>query len=149
MIVKYAREWGYKGQGKDPDFTLGKDYILLNITYNCFYKIHNVGLPTDSDHSPVVLNLECFDFIDERVPEGWVFHDLRNGCYRLQPQEFCGDFWDEFHDGDEKAEKIFEKVVNKIYQFHGMEPFYKAEPPKKEPLKEHEWWKEYLDEEKG
>jgi len=24
-----------------------------------------------------------------------------------------------------------------------MEPFYKPEPPKKEPLKDHEWWKEY------
>lgn len=34
-------------------------------------------------------------------------------------------------------------MVNKIYAFHGIEPFYKPEPPKPEPLKDHEWWKEY------
>lgn len=47
------------------------------------------------------------------------------------------DFWDKFHDGEEN-------VVNKIYAFHGMEPFYKPEPLKPEPIKKgHEWWKEY------
>ena len=34
-------------------------------------------------------------------------------------------------------------MVNKIYAFHGIEPFYKPEPTKPEPLKDHEWWKEY------
>jgi hypothetical protein len=34
-------------------------------------------------------------------------------------------------------------VVNKIYVFHGMEPFYKPEPPNPKPIKDHEWWKDY------
>lgn len=82
--------------------------------------------------------------LDERIPEGWVFQDLKNSCYSLQPKEFCGDFWDDFHDRKEEAQKVYREVANKIYAFHGMKPFYKPAPPKKEPLKEHEWRKEYI-----
>lgn len=151
MIVKYVRERGYKGEDEDPHFTLGKDYIVLGIMYNAHFKSHTIHLPTDSDGDPVVLELECFDFIDESVPEGWVFRKLENGYLDLEPQEFSGDFWEDFHEGDEDKEggealKVFQNVVNKIYAFHGMEPFYIPEPPKKEPIKDHEWWKEYTDE---
>lgn len=146
MIVKYVSEREYKGEGKDPYLTLDKSYIVVDITYNPHSMIHNINLPADNDGDPIVLEPTCLDFIDERVPDGWVFRKLNNGYFDLQPQEFGGDFWDDFHDGKEEAEKVYRDVVNKIYAFHGMEPFYKPDPPKLEPLKENEWWKEYDEE---
>ena len=29
MIVKYVRERGYKGKGKDPNLSLGKVYLVV------------------------------------------------------------------------------------------------------------------------
>ncbi len=104
---------------------------------------HDINLPADSDGDPIVVESIHLDFIDEQVLEGWVFRKLGNGYLDFQPKEFCGDFWDKFHDDDADAEKVYQDVVNKIYAFHGMEPFYKSEPPKPEPLKDHKWWKEY------
>ena len=72
-----------------------------------------------------------------------------NNEYGLQPQEFEGDFWEKFHDGepneiekilrkhrgeeDMDAQRIFKEVVKKIQGFHGLLP----EP--KEPEDPYAW----------
>ena len=149
MIVKYVGQKVHELTSADLYLTIGKNYIVIDITYNPHSMIHNVNVPSDSDGEPIVLDANLLIFVDEKVPTGWVFRKLENGYFDLQPQEFCGNFWDNFHDGDEKAEKIYQEVVNNIYTFHGMDPFYKEAPTKREPLKDHEWWKEYLEDESG
>ncbi|PIE46578.1 MAG: hypothetical protein CSA42_07775 [Gammaproteobacteria bacterium] len=39
--------------------------------------------------------------VDPSIPANWGWYELDSGikgCYRLQPDEFSGDFWDDYHD---------------------------------------------------
>jgi len=118
MIVKYIRERGYEGEGKDPHFLLGKTYYVLGINFNHIGKPIDVSIQCDSDHTPVLLDLKFLDVINPAIPHDWCFFDFNNGFYRLCPKEFGGDFWDEFHDGVESAEALFANTLQKIKRFH-------------------------------
>lgn len=120
MIVQYARERGYQGPQKDPHLTLGENYIVLGINFrpNSGMYPHSVTIQSDSDGTPGLWELSFFDVIDPRLPNGWAFFDLGGGYYSLEPEEFFGDFWDCFHDGDESAERVFTQAVEKVRGFH-------------------------------
>ena len=113
MIVKYVRERGYQGEGKDPNFELGKSYLVHGVSLLSEGRSTMIGIQRDSDRTPVLIELKYFDVVDSTIPSDWCFFDFKNGCYALEHKEFCGDFWDRFHDGDEHAEKMFEQVLNK------------------------------------
>lgn len=65
-----------------------------------------------------MFDMNIFDIIDPKIPSDWSMIDQGQGYYSLSPNEFSGDFWDRFHDGDSEAEKTFERVVEKIKAFH-------------------------------
>lgn len=124
MIVSYVRERGYVGDGKDPNVTIGKKYLVFGI----YLRPNSQEYPSlvtvlrDSDDYPVQFELKYFDIVDERLPENWVFADLGNAYYRLCSQEFLGDFWERFHDTDEQAERTFQEVKEKLERFHQRNP---------------------------
>lgn len=118
MIVRYARERGYKGKGKDQSLTLGADYFVLDVELRPNGLANSFSVQRESDGTPVVFDCSIFNIIDPRLPEGWGFYDLSENYHRLCPNEFSGDFWDRFHDGDTEAEAIFETVAKKIEAFH-------------------------------
>ena len=132
MIVRYARERGYSGSGEDPLLTIGRDYVSLGIVFRPVPYTTQVCIETDvdagdhldgkpySDGGPGLFDLGFFDVVDPRIPPGWLMVDLGRGYYRLGPGEFCGDFWDRFHDGVPEAELLFEQVVNKLKTFHNV-----------------------------
>ncbi len=130
MIVRYARERGYKGLGQDPLLTIGCDYIVLGILFRPDSYANQVCIQTnktDGDHSdgkpytdggPGLFDIGFFDVIDSRLPPGWSLVDAGRGYYRLDPNEFGGDFWDHFHDADPDSEKTFNRIIERLKEFH-------------------------------
>lgn len=130
MIVRYTRERGYKGLGHDPLLTIGRLYLVLGIVLRPHPYSMQVCILTDADegdHSdgkpysdggPGLFDMNVFDIADSQMPSDWLMLDHGQGYYGLGPNEFGGDFWDRFNDGDTEAEEIFEQVVAKIKAFH-------------------------------
>lgn len=119
MIARYARERGYCGEGKDPWLTLGKEYAVLGILIKL--KKFSIQVPSDDDDRPVFFDLQFFDIIDSRIPNGWNFFQRDVNTYNLCPTEFGNPtFWDLFHNSDLETVQIFQAVVNKIKTFHGL-----------------------------
>lgn len=77
-----------------------------------------ITVQRDSDGTPVLVELHCFDVVDPAIPSDWCFSDFGCGSYSVEPKEFGGEFWDRFHDGDPQAEKTFERAVEKLKAFH-------------------------------
>jgi hypothetical protein len=130
MMVRYVRERGYKGGGRDPLLTIGKTYPVLGIVFRpapyaaqvCICtdtdaEDHSTGRPY-SDGGPGLFDLNLFDVVDSRVPPDWLMSDHGRGYYRLDPREFAGDFWDRFHDASPEAEKTFEQIIERLKVFH-------------------------------
>jgi hypothetical protein len=44
------------------------------------------------------------------------------GGYALEPKDFSGEFWNLYHDVDPRAERVFERVIEKIEDFHAKKP---------------------------
>jgi hypothetical protein len=78
---------------------------------------HSDGKPY-SDGGPGLFEMSFFDVIDTRIPPGWLLVDWGRGHYRLDPNEFGGDFWDRFHEAEPEAERTFGKVVERLKVFH-------------------------------
>jgi hypothetical protein len=159
MIIRYAKERAYDLCKEDESLTLGKGYIVLGITLE--QGIHADGsrrksyvtIQRDSDGYPCCFDIEFFDVIDPAIPDGWIFSRLSNGAYSLGPQEFEGNFWEKFHEGepneiekmlkkhrgeeDIDAQTIFKEVVKKIQDFHGLLPQVEPEDPYAWPFKEY------------
>ena len=118
MIVKFTMKREGKGEGADPSFTLGENYFVHGITFRSEGRSTMIGIQRGSDGTPVLVELKYFDIINPAIPSDWYFFDFKNGCYCLQPKEFGGNFWDEFHDDQPIAEKVFLEILNKIKTFH-------------------------------
>lgn len=118
MKVRYARPRDYKGQGDDPSFTLGKTYVALGVRFQPEGRPAMITVQRDSDSTPVLVELQCFDVVDPAVPNDWTFLDFGSGRYSIAPREFGGDFWDRFHDENPEAEKTFEQVIERPKIFH-------------------------------
>ena len=121
MIVRYSKERGYQGEGKDPNITLGRSYLVLGITFRPDGYSNLITIQSDSSGTPSLFDLDCFEVLDAALPSGWCFFELGRGrYYRLEPKEFGGEFWDIFNDtDDENAEQVFAEVVRKLRAFHG------------------------------
>lgn len=117
MIVKYVQDRLNQTVGKDCFFTMGKNYIVLEVFYSMDNKL-NIVVHDDNELSAGVIELKYFNIIDNRIPPNWVCELSRAGYYNIYPQEFYIDFWDDFHDGNPEAEKIFAEVYQKIKAFH-------------------------------
>lgn len=111
-------------ESKNPKFP------ILNAIYNVygidvFVRSNGsvetyVSIYSNVHDSPVLEELENFEITDNRIPPDWVFQKYEsNNNFFIQPQEFTGNFWDDYHDGNPEAEKIFKEVERKIKQFHG------------------------------
>ncbi|MFN9001752.1 MAG: hypothetical protein ACK5VW_06815 [Holosporales bacterium] len=123
MIVKYARERGYEGEGKDPYLTIGKNYIIVNLSFRSFDANTYITLAEEDDgESGSVWDIKYFDIVDGSVPSEWVVTKFDHGVVWLSPKEFLGDFWELYHEGDEEAERIFAEVLAKIKAFHSKTP---------------------------
>lgn len=130
MIIRYVRERGYKGGSHDPLLMIGKAYLVLGIVFRPVPYSVQVCVCTDTDtqnHSvgepysgggPGVFDMSFFDVVDSRVPPDWLMLDHGRGYYRLDPNEFVGDFWDRFHEADPAAERTFRRVMDRLEVFH-------------------------------
>jgi len=121
MILRYERERGYTGEGKDPSLTLGKQYFALGITF----RVDNenlVSIQRESDGTPCLFRLCHFSIVDASIPKEWIIKSNNNGDYTIEPIEFNGNFWDLYHDADQKAEEVFLQVIEKIKQSHIEKP---------------------------
>lgn len=49
MIIRYVKERGYKGSGRDPHLTIGCDYIVLGIVFRPTPYVVQVCVPADAD----------------------------------------------------------------------------------------------------
>jgi hypothetical protein len=120
MIVKYLGKYDNFEQQENIHLKIGSEYFIVNLDIS-FYKQRTViGICSDADGVPRLWDLQLFEVVDARIPNDWVFLHSENNYFFLQPQEFQEDFWDNFHDGDEQAEKIFAQVMEKIRQFHAL-----------------------------
>lgn len=124
MMIRYVRERGYKGDGRDPHLTLGKDYLAVLLTFrpNSAEYPALVSVVTDGSDQSSMFELNCFDVVDGRVPPDWIFQNPVSGWFSLLPKEFTGNFLDLLHDGNEDAEKIFQEVYQKLQAFHEKKP---------------------------
>ncbi|PIE46915.1 MAG: hypothetical protein CSA42_05775 [Gammaproteobacteria bacterium] len=97
MIVKHTK----LRKPDDKALTLGKNYIVLIVDTEPNEQYPTICVRCDDDGTPAVFSLEFFDVVDPSIPTNWGWYELDSGikgCYRLQPDEFSGDFWDDYHD---------------------------------------------------
>ena len=118
MIVRYMRERGYGGGGKDPLLTIGSEYAIISLAFRSDGHPNQISVICDDDGTPGVFDYSCFDVIDPQLPNEWCFVHLSDQYQRLTPKEFMGDFWDRYHDGDVEAEAVFSAVAKRIEAFH-------------------------------
>jgi len=149
MIIKYFSE---RAKNRYLEF-FNKNPVCVCI--GICYRFSGYMFRVIDGYGRVVnLEFEYFDILDNRIPDGWIFHYFPEIGSVIAPQEFTGEFWDRFDGEDgtyaeqEEAQALFKEVVNKIYAFHGLPPHF-VEEKEPEPLKEHEWWKEYVDEDES
>ena len=114
MIVRFSRKREYKGEEPDPSFTLGKNYLVFGIWFRAENKLTMVSIERDSDLTPVLVELQYFDIVDNRISDGWLIESYSDYGYTVKPQEFKGDFWDFYHDADPSAEAIYAQVKKKL-----------------------------------
>lgn len=120
MIVKHTK----LRKKNDKALTLNKNYIVLSMYMSPNDIYPEVTIRRDEDGVPVLFSLEFFDVIQSDIPDDWCLFELSSedkGYYSLEPKKFAGDFWDEYHDGVEKADKLFEDVYEnlcKMYSFN-------------------------------
>jgi len=135
LIAKYVKERGY--EGKDPSLTIGKEYLVFRMILNSINSETTLSLPCDDDNELALFNLKNFEIIDNRLPEGWGFFALWDGCYSLEPCAFRGDFWDLYYEGEPSEvtkllqkysgqqhidpQAIFKEEERKLKLLHGIE----------------------------
>ena len=117
MIVKYVRERGYKGRDQDPFLTLSKDYIVLGLNFDTYMNKTMFTIQGDDDGTPILCEVEFFDIVDSHLPPNCVVERSKN-YITVEPKEFIGDFWEQYHDSDETAEATFEEVLRRLQKFH-------------------------------
>jgi hypothetical protein len=105
---------------KDSFLTLGNSYVVFSIKFLKDQNIVQYGIDTDNCEGPGLFDAHLFKIVDHRFPPGFTLHQFEFERYRIQPAEFDGDFWDLYHDADEKAEAIYAQVVERIKKFHGI-----------------------------
>ncbi|CAI3142959.1 hypothetical protein MWMV17_MWMV17_02279 [Acinetobacter calcoaceticus] len=103
------------------DFTIGKRYICFGVQFNEYRNETKVSVRRDSDGTPVIVEISKFEVINPSIPEGFEIsfykqEDTTNTT--IEPKEFSGAFWDDYHDGDPKMEKLFKDTYTKICKFH-------------------------------
>jgi hypothetical protein len=113
MIVKYKT-----GKIANTDFGMNENYLVFGVEFsskNCSQKLI---LCRDSDKTPILVNFSDFVLVDSRLPNNWCLLYFNEGDYVITPQEFQGDFWDDFHDGNKNTERIFTDVKEQLELFH-------------------------------
>ena len=63
MIVRYFKERGYRGQGKDPSITLGNSYLVLGITFQLDGYPNQISIQRESDGTPCLFDLDFFEVL--------------------------------------------------------------------------------------
>jgi hypothetical protein len=106
----------------------GKKFPVLDEIYDVFgidflYKESEekiqVSVFSDQHDSPVLIELKYFEIINDNIPPDWVFRKSNfTNAFFLEPKEFIGDFWDNYHDDNPDSIKIFQEVEKKIKLFH-------------------------------
>ena len=119
MIIKYVEERRCDVNEPDLSLTLGTNYICLGISFRSDRNPTMFTVCRDSDGEPVQFEAKLFTLVDESIPNDWVIEAQNkeyygHGSFCLSPKEFAGDFWSNYHDGDEKAEQIFLDVVKRL-----------------------------------
>ncbi|MEI5719358.1 hypothetical protein WBV54_17055 [Acinetobacter baumannii] len=103
------------------DFTMGKRYICFRMQFNEYRNETKVSVRRDSDGTPVIVEISKFEIINPSIPEGWEISFYRQEdtiTTTIEPKEFSGEFWDDYHEGNPKMEKLFEDTYLKICKFH-------------------------------
>ncbi|TCS59845.1 hypothetical protein [Varunaivibrio sulfuroxidans] len=119
MIVRYMRERRSNPDGEDPMVTFGKEYLVVDMQFSAREEGScDVSVLCDDGGGPGILDLACFDFVDQRIPDNWVCQRLSNTMYRITPPEFMGHFWSEYNNADDEAEKTLKRVMQRIHEFH-------------------------------
>ena len=78
-------------------------------------------------------DIENFCIKDKKLPNDWGFSNNKNSdSANIEDLKLGNSFWDNFHDGDKNAERIFSEVNNSLAKFHNMPEEYfieYVEPP--------------------
>ncbi|KAA8734857.1 hypothetical protein F4V57_03610 [Acinetobacter qingfengensis] len=102
-------------------FTFSKKYLCFGIQFNEYLQTTEVSVRRDSDGTPSLVEIEKFEIIDSKIPPDWQVSFYQHGDNVrtfIEPREFDGDFWELYHDGDPKADALFEEVYARLCQFH-------------------------------
>ena len=119
MIVKYLNLHNKEIQYGVSVLERGHDYQILDISFWKNNQLPSINILVNKEYYyPASFDLDLFEVINGSVPADWIFYNFES-CYSLCPQEFIGDFWDRYHDGDQEAETVFETVVRNLQKFHG------------------------------
>lgn len=118
MIVRYTRDRGYEGTGKDPYLTFGKDYVVFFIDFTAPSPMVAVLCP---DGDAAMFDLRYFDILDSRIPPEWCFGRFGEGLHALMPEEYFFKSLNLYSDRNEVEDLIFQKLRRKLERFHGIE----------------------------
>ena len=120
MMVRYVRERGYKGEGNDPYLTMNETYIVFFIIIGSGSSStpSMVSVACNSDGEPGMFELQYFDITDQRIPLDWGLHRNEGGWFLLSPKEHLIKSLNLYDDRNEVEELIFQKLKEKLTQFH-------------------------------
>lgn len=118
MLVKYIKHTeNVKYKNED---LVGVHFAVLSIEFNTKGEADKL-LIDKGTATPVLFDIECFDIVDSKIPQNWTFRIANCGSVFLEPQEFIGDFWDNYYNEDDDAQEILMKIKKEMKTFHGLD----------------------------
>lgn len=127
MLVKIKNLKDFHDHNLKKFLTVGKIYPVIGMRVSNFNQNYQeeASIIPDNCFNPTPFDLNLFDIVDDKVPNNWVLSKYMDELY-LSPKEFKGAIWWKLHEEDLNEAEILARniIINKIYTFHSLEPFY-------------------------
>src|SRR5436190_911081 len=92
--------------GTRHDLTVGGVYEVIGIESDWYRLLSDAG-------SPLLFEPQIFEVIDPARPEHWVTRKRDGTEYAYAPELARPGFFEDLHDGDPKAVKVFNRYLNR------------------------------------
>jgi hypothetical protein len=101
-----------------PWLTIDKEYIVLMVIVKPNKGVE-ILIQSDSYHEPILISLDGFEVMDQKMPSNWVT-GIKNNAYYMMPNSWLyDDFFDGLEDQTPKVMALFKTESEIIYREAG------------------------------
>ena len=106
-----------KFEETSPWITIGKEYIVLEISINPGSEIYYRLVGDNPDESPGLYDAIQFEVTSNKLPSTWRVEQMKSGDLYLSPLPWqIKGFWEDCYDLDPKSLEIYRREATIIYE---------------------------------